>query len=117
MGSRIPPAAAQSKSGSRCCLIAKAEPPLDRLGRPRPVAHDRGITPGGVRRSGLRSRLGSDLDKLFRWLRHVVGLTGEAQDEVGALTGLCAGDKDKTGIVSHRLEPASDVSDVVFEVF
>src|SRR5208283_960040 len=57
MGSRISPAAAQSGSGSRCCLIAKAEPPFDRLGRPHPVAHDRGITPGGVRWSGLRSRM------------------------------------------------------------
>jgi len=29
---------------------------------------------------------------------------------------LCAGDKDKTGIVAHRLEPVPDVGDVVFEI-
>src|SRR5208337_5084490 len=45
------PAAAQPGSGSRCCLIAEAEPPLDQLGRPSPVApighHTRRCQTGG----------------------------------------------------------------------
>ena len=36
-------------NGSRCVLIAEAEPPFDRLRRPHPVVRDRDITPGGVR--------------------------------------------------------------------
>src|SRR5271157_1237655 len=104
-------------SGSRCCLIAEAEPPLYRLGRSRPVVPDRDITPGGVRWSGFRSRLGSDLDKLFRWLRRFFGLAREAQDEVSRFAGLCRCCEDEARIAPHRLEPVPNVGDVVFEVF
>ncbi len=50
-------------SGSRCVLIAEAEPPLDRLGRPCPVAPI-GTSPyGGVGYAGIRSRNGSGCDQ------------------------------------------------------